>query len=549
MDTSHAAEACRLATALDSGAVTEKTDRRRPWHCRLYSVCQVIVLLIAATNPPLQARDKPVEDAAWAIYRTPHFEIMTTQPPRSIGPLIEDIALFRAVVVGLLGEGAEELGSIRVRFLVLDHPGDVQFLFDSAPGVTGFTRPSLSGDLMVVGRPPARRMLALGNQVVFHEYVHQLVQMRSHSRHPAWYAEGIADFLSTLERRGDEVILGAVPDSRRITLGRELDMPLDQVLTATSTWSLPVGRRSGFYARAWLLVHHLLLADDREERDFARSLATYLDAYDRGEPSLEAFASAFSLPVGDLDIRLERHYRKLPTIRYPVTAFPFANDWKMETLSVRERTLLLARYTRESNPEEALRMLTNLQPVVAQDAEFLAALAVVHAYLRRDNEVESLLSRAIDLDEHRFAVWLEAGRAWRTLCSVSGEDCVPRGYLRKAGAAFDRAYALDPEDVEARTRHAQHLLRTEKRGEALPLLAASLAAAPWSFEVLHSMAIAYVARGRLDLARNYLEKALGWSVDHPGLQEDVSRLLREIEILEAPLDESVRPAGKGASGD
>jgi len=101
---------------------------------------------------------------------------------------------------------------------------------------------------------------------------------------------------------------------------------------------------------------------------------------------------------------------------------------------------------------------------------------------------------------------------------------------------FGRAHALDPDDVEARTRHAQYLLQTPDRGDALPLLAESLAEAPWSFEILHAMAIAYLARGRLDFARIYLDKALGWSVDYPDLQADLSRLLREIEILQAPRD-------------
>jgi len=543
MDTSHAAEPfCREAFGGDA-AVTDVVGGQMRWNSWIGSVCQIAlfrltVLLVVAMAPPLQARDKPVEDAEWAIYRNPHFEIMTTQPPKAIGPLIEDIALFRAVVVGLLGEGAEELGSQRVRFLVLDRPGDVQFLFGSPPGVSGFTRPSLSGDLMVVGRPPGRRMLGLGNQVVFHEYVHQLVQMRSHSRHPAWYAEGIADFLSTLDRRGDDVVLGAVPESRRFTLRRELEMPLEQVINAASTWAFPEGRRSGFYARAWLLVHHLLLADDRKELGFASSLATYLDAYDRGEPSLQVFSSSFSLPVTDLEVRLERHYRKLPTIRYPVAAFPFTTAWKVEPLSVRERTLLLARYTRESKPQEALRMLSTLQSDTADGVEVLAATAVVKARLEQVKEMESLLQRAQAQANDNFMVWLETGRAWRTLCLMKDDDCIREGYLRKSGEAFGKAYALDPEDVEARTRHAQHLLQTEARGDALPLLAASLAAAPWSFEVLHSMAIAYLARGRLDLARGYLEKAVGWSADYPQLQGDVSRLLREIEIIEAPLDQT-----------
>lgn len=502
---------------------------------RARSVVQAIAVLLLPMVS--SAREAPIEVADWAIYRTPHFEVMTTQPEEEIGALIEDISLFRSVVIALLGEGAEELGSSTVRFLVLDHPGDVQFLFGSAPGVTGFTRPSLSGDLMVVGRPPARRTFALGNQVVFHEYVHQLVQMRSHSRHPAWYAEGIADFLSTLERRKDRIVLGDMPESRKLSVRREPSMSLRDVLETVSTWSLPEDRRSSFYAQSWLLVHHLLLAEDREELGFARSLATSLDAYDRGEPSLEAFTSSFSVSLHEFPRRLERHLRRLPTMEYPLAAFRYQTRYERQVLTPRERTLLLARYTRESNPDEALRMLQTLGAGGGEDAEVLAAIAVTLAWLNQREQAIAAIEKARSLHDTAFMVWLEAGRAWRHLCSRDADRCIERGDHQASGKAFARAYALNPDDVEARTRYAQYLLQTPERGEALPLLAASLAAAPWSFEVLHSMAVAYLARGRFDLARNYLEKAQGWAVDHPDLQADVSRLLLQIERLDPAADE------------
>ncbi len=536
METSHAADLTGGSLSRVVGALTLSSQvLQRTTRSLVQLVCFLPFLLGALV---LQAKEPLIEADEWALYKTPHFEVMTTQQGDHIGELIEDISLFRAVVIALLGEGAEDLGSSRVRFLVLDRPGDVQLLFGGAPGVTGFTRPSLSGDLMVVGRPPARRMFALGNQVVFHEYVHQLVQMRSHSRHPAWYAEGIADFLSTLELRKDRkherIVLGAMPESRKFSLRREASMSLGDVLETASTWALPESRRSSFYTQSWLLVHHLLLAEDRDERGFARSLATYLDTYDRGEAPLKAFESSFDLPLEDFPKRLERHQRRVLTIEYPLSAFKFDTSFERITLNRREATLVLARYIRESNPGEALRMLQALpQSGGASDAEVLAATAVTYAWLGQPNAAIEALTKAQMLGEDQFMVWLETGRTYRNLCTMAGKSCVSRNYQHLSGQAFSSAYKLDPDDVEARTRHAQYLLLTPERGQALPLLAASLAAAPWSYEILHAMGIAYLARGRLDLARGYLEKALGWSVDYPELQADVLRLLRQIELLDA----------------
>lgn len=499
---------------------------------RAVLVTAAALLLVVRTDAA--AAPAAIEAAPWALYRTPHFEILTTDPDDRVRSLIADVTLFRSVVISLLGEGAEILGSRRVRFLVLPKPGDVQFLFGSAPGVTGFTRPALSGDLMVVGKPDLRRSFGVGNQVVFHEYVHQLVQMRSQSRHPSWYAEGIADFLSTMRRKGDRVVLGAIPESRRLTLKRDVSMPLDEVVQATSTWALPIGERSAFYAQSWLLVHHLLLAEDRKAQGFAQSLSRYLDAYDRGEPSLDAFRSHFKVSLAALEGRLKRHMRHLPEIDYPLSAFDSSDMYEREPLALRAKVLLLARYFRESNPREALRMLNRLALTMPQDAEVQAARGVALGFLGESEEAIRLMDSATADSPDNYLVWLEAGRLYRRLCTVAAEGCITAGYSRAAGRAFARAHALHPDDVEIRTRHAQYLLQTPERGDALPLLAEALSEAPWSLEVLHAIAIAYLARGELDRAALYLNKALGWSVDYPELQDEFSRLLAEIDRLRLP---------------
>ena len=84
-----------------------------------------------------------------------------------------------------------------------------------------------------------------------------------------------------------------------------------------------------------------------------------------------------------------------------------------------------------------------------------------------------------------------------------------------------------------KTRHAQHLLLTERRAEAMPLLLAAHAAAPWSFDVVQSLGLAYMARGDLVRARLHLRKALGWAIDYPALRAELATLLDGIEALEA----------------
>jgi len=473
-----------------------------------------------------------IEDRNWTLYRTPQVDVLATGGKPRAATLMRDIALFRAVVSWLADIPELPTQSRRVTFLVLENAEDVQHLFRTPDGINGLARSELAGDFMVVVRPRLASTFNSGNQVVFHEYVHQLLQMRSGSRQPTWYSEGIADFLSTLSVEGDSVRLGAKPAGRVWSLRNEPSMKLVDVLRVGSAFNLSEADRSRFYARSWLLVHHLLLAPDRFDRRYPPRLALYLQKYDAGQDSALSFASTFADTFPQLDNLLDLHVTRAGMVEYPLASFSFDTTYETRLLTPLERTLKLAGYSREFNPDEALRLYRQARKQSKDDPKVLAGLAVALGKTGDFAAAFTTMQTAQALAPGDFDVKIEAGRLRLIQCRTQPDVCRTAEGREAIAADFAAAYRLRPDDVEAKTRHAQYLLFTSERMQALPLLLEARVAAPWSFDIVQSLGLAYLARGDLVRARVYLEKALGWAVDYPELQAQLTTLLSGVETLE-----------------
>ena len=480
-----------------------------------------------------QTTHADLEDRDWALYRTDFTDVLLAGGDEQAAQLIRDIALFRSIVSFLSGTPPFAGEPRRATFLVLEDGKDLQRLFATPAGINGFTRPSLAGDLMVVVRPRRASTFNTGNQVVFHEYVHQLLQMRSASRQPTWYAEGIADFLSTVSVQDGQVILGEAPAARRWSLLNETPMPLAEVLDVGSALALSAEDRNRFYARAWSLVHHLLLADDRVESRFAPRLTRYLQKFDAGEPSAAAFMATFGALAAQMDERLVRHLAQPRIVEYPLATFEFSSRHETRSLTRVQRILKLAGFAREFDAQSAERLYRKALRLAPGNPAAVAGLAVTLGHAGDFAGANALMASLDPTQGDPFVIQIETGRLGLLQCRAQPKDCRESGVRDTTARAFAAALALRPDNVEAKTRHAQHLLLTERRAEAMPLLLAAHAAAPWSFDVVQSLGLAYMARGDLVRARLHLRKALGWAIDYPALRAELATLLDGIEALEA----------------
>jgi hypothetical protein len=94
-------------------------------------------------------------------------------------------------------------------------------------------------------------------RVIFHEYIHHLTRVNGEDP-PLWYAEGIAEFFSTIKEEGNQLSLG-LPISQHVAYLRKNPLvPLGTLfdLDRHASDYNETDRVGIFYAQSWALLHY-----------------------------------------------------------------------------------------------------------------------------------------------------------------------------------------------------------------------------------------------------------------------------------------------------
>ena len=145
-------------------------------------------------------------------------------------------------------------------------------------------------------------------RTALHEYVHYL--LASHGGLPAWYEEGLAEYLAGLRIREGWIELGVEDTLRTNLLRGRAAMPLAVLVGAdtTSPEYHDSSLRGRFHDTAWSLFHHLRLG-----RPLGRQvLSRYLALVRAGEPSAPALEEALGFPLAVLEQELARYVASPP---------------------------------------------------------------------------------------------------------------------------------------------------------------------------------------------------------------------------------------------
>lgn len=158
-------------------------------------------------------------------------------------------------------------------------------------------------------------------------------------------------------------------------------------------------------------------------------------------------------------------------------------------------------------PEPGLKYA---QQALALDPANLAAYIAVHEIYRATNQPKKaaqILEQAMTAPSRDAQYWLQLGDfALKTLTDQAGGALPPAGQLRTVGAAYRKALALAPQnlDVLTRTAHFYRLCHEEK--EAIPLYLEALRFSPASpadgdlSSIRNELAKCFVSIGQLDPA-------------------------------------------------
>jgi DNA-binding winged helix-turn-helix (wHTH) protein/TolB-like protein len=119
----------------------------------------------------------------------------------------------------------------------------------------------------------------------------------------------------------------------------------------------------------------------------------------------------------------------------------------------------------------------------------------VDLYARSDFPLAvRMLEKSSEIDPHYALAWAYLGRSYNASGTFQLEG---RDYYRKAQAAFDRALALRPAQIETRVYLANFLTDTGKVEQAVPLLRESLKTNPHHAELHWELGYAYRFAGML----------------------------------------------------
>ncbi|MFK7916141.1 MAG: tetratricopeptide repeat protein [Pseudomonadales bacterium] len=477
------------------------------------------------------AASADVTQRNWRLYQSAHFDIYSDVRPREMRRTVQALEVFRAAIVQLTGVAAASGLSHPTHLYLFSRMRDFRALVPSED-IIGYMTPGLHHNLMVAAKPPRRRLLSSATEVVFHEYVHDLIRSASSFHYPTWYDEGLAELLSTATVSDTQLVLGKAP-GKAADLAKKMDqaMPLTQALEYAETAEASSEQRVGFYLTAWLLTHYLLLSEDSEALHLDQALKEYLRVVNQGGASTAAFEDAFGMSTRQMEQRLRRYSRTLTTYPIALPSVNFNPTFTVQPLDRDAVRYLLGSLYVDGDPNQAEALLTQVAPASPHYPHALAARGRLAQQRGAHKESVRLLEQALTLDPEDVLLQVSAADGLLVQCqSLSNRSrCRDAAILQQALAHYRQARSIDPENAAANAGYGQTLIQAGRSARAIAPLRKALDRIPGNYEVVRALGIAHLEQRQWQAARYYLQRARGWASKRPRDRAQLEQLLAHIE--------------------
>jgi tetratricopeptide (TPR) repeat protein len=316
-----------------------------------------------------------------------------------------------------------------------------------------------TGDWSVIGMPGSGRDAAT-RETIFHEAVHWFAT-GSDTPQPLWFAEGLAEVLSTFEVVDGTGRWGRAIEDNVSYLSDAGLMPMEQMLRASQDDALHGEERDRFYPQAWAFVHSLMFGNAGADGDTLAAFLRELEVANLDKAVKVAFGKSYDELTNDL-----RRYLDGGRYGYAEVA-----------LRDRSGEMAVGPASRASVAFALGRLATvggNLDLASAHAAEVIALapqspagheLAAYAAHESGDlDAVERALEQAIQLGSRES--WIYATKADRLLAEnqrASGalDELLPADTARAAADLYERALLLQPRNSAAFAGLAVALLNVD----------------------------------------------------------------------------------------
>ena len=315
----------------------------------------------------------------WSRADTKHFVVYSTGSTKNLEKAATDLERLDALMRRLLRIPREE-NPHRTDVYIVGNQVQVSTLAGNKR-VAGFYSPSIDGSYFVAHRERSGSSNMAGQVVLFHEYTHHLMFRYFPKAYPAWYREGIAEYLSTTEFDDDSFTVGAPANHRSYSILNRSFLPLKEILVPSQSAATRQGR-SLFYAQSWALTHYLISDPQRN-----RKMVRYLDMLAKGGDPIETAEETF----GDLEAlekAVERYGRGKMVYRRSPQPIAIDGTVAVRKLDALESSLVKARlHNRRTYKLDQTR--DDLSKLIAKNpnsADAFVELAVTERNLAHEND-------------------------------------------------------------------------------------------------------------------------------------------------------------------
>jgi tetratricopeptide (TPR) repeat protein len=503
-----------------------------------------LLLVLACVTSGARAADKP----KWLRVTSANFVVYSDASEKRARAIAERLEGFRALL-GTIFPGV--IAAAQSEPLVV-----VAFRDDGAfkPFKTLYNgKPANVAGLFL--RSSDRSMVALdasadegSYRVVFHEYIHKVVDGAADVPVPAWFNEGIAEFYSTARTKGLTAQIGFIIQEHLTFLQERGLMPLEQMFAVThdSPEYNERVKQGRFYAQSWAFVHSMMLADQGAHQ---KQLTAFVDRVSRGEAAPKAFQSAFGVDMQTAENTLKSYVRQntMPIYNLPFKAATPVEAARVEPAAEAEVEFhlgtVLALQDRSAEAESHYRRAMEVDPASSFPHEGLGFLAL----RRQDREgAKAAFAEAIKRDSKSYYA--------QYYYASSLLESVDEKATQEARLALERVVALNPRFPGSYYVLSQIALRSGDTAGAESWANRGLKVDPHDGRILYALAGAQLQARKYDEARATLKRIIDIKGDE-AIRLAAQGMLRAADDYEAmqkaspPPGANARPPSAEAASD
>ncbi|HEY3442123.1 MAG TPA: tetratricopeptide repeat protein [Paludibaculum sp.] len=349
-----------------------------------------------------------------------------------------------------------------------------------------------------------------------HEFVH-LVLNHTSAPLPLWMEEGLAEYFSTLQRKGEKVVAGRAPAARieAIAAGGWMDPAVQLSARHESQFFADPSATSAFYAQSWALTHLLMQAHGA--RQAIQQFGGLLRA---GVEQTVAFQQAFGR-TAEQAVREARTMagNPVPTSEIALGAVPQISAFEAREASEIEARLVRAEALLAADRLTAAESLyTETAKLWPEDSDVLTGLGTLALRKSDHASARQYLERAMAAKNPRATTYFEYAMLIR---DTRGPEALVVDSLTKA-------VQQNPSLAEAWYLLGSSMMRQARPADAIDPLKRAAAILPRQSLFWEALGRAYLDDAQRELARDAAQKAVQ-TARTPEQSAMAQGLIREIE--------------------